>query len=625
MPDCHRFLVPIIRSIRNTLAALGVLGVSLAGFACGPPPNTRKVDNSTNVYIYTGAQSDEAPPAIDPQDPRVAVNEKRLAELIGRPLRFELEAAVAAQFGARLHEAYVAALESATGALARCQRDAPAAFAHGAERLETVRLTYTAIRARERPRVPLLEPTLTLPVAPNQATLLDGGALCAAFESGLAAANGAGEPQVTPQRARPAPSDPRLAQLQECESRAREALRTRDAGARRPLNADLQRCAAPLRDMLRAPAADAAIQTALDRAQSAWIEWVNEHMVELDESGQFSLVRELLRSGKPELEGLRKGFDAPRFALPLIDAWLQKAPPANRPSDFGSPLERCVVSVVEGSRWSLEPQNPCRGHAYSALARTAEGRQQLMQRLQRWSSELMTETAVVHTLRDEGALTTLALLDTLASDRSSTHVALRAVARYHQWATRGPQNIQAPVDARPLVAAAPAWWKKHPEQRAVYLYVLTQISNQNEGAVPWATLAQFLGGRIDAVTLRGYLALQPTNIWYVSQLSSALEPGIARTPLLRAGLDAYLEAFQAGKVGGTFRAADLADRLVATVCDGKSQRDLEQLRKATRELSEIHDGARGVTLYLSAIWSTPASQLCPNRDRATPERVLFGD
>ncbi|HTV25668.1 MAG TPA: hypothetical protein VMG12_43530, partial [Polyangiaceae bacterium] len=264
---------------------------------------------------------------------------------------------------------------------------------------------------------------------------------------------------------------------------------------------------------------------------------------------------------------------------------------------------------------------------YSDLATTAAGRKRLMDRLQRWNSALLTETAVVHTLNNEGPQTTLALLETFSADRDLTRVALGAVARHHQWASNASQRPSSAIDPAPLVAAAPSWWKKHPEQRAVYLYVLTQIASKNEGAIPWATLAQFLGGRIDSATLREYIALQPANIAYVSQLRSAFEPGFARAPLLKEGLDVYLEAFQAGKVTGPVPPSELTDRMILSVCDGGSIRDVEQLRAATRELCETHDNVRGVTLYLRTIADTPTSQLCPTAKRAksASEPVLFGD
>ncbi|HTV18151.1 MAG TPA: hypothetical protein VMG12_05760, partial [Polyangiaceae bacterium] len=95
---------------------------ALSSLACGSPPNTRKIDNSINVYIYAGSESAESPPTIDLEDPRVAVNEKELADVLGHPLRFEIDAAIAAKFGSGLHDAYIAALESATDALARCRQ-----------------------------------------------------------------------------------------------------------------------------------------------------------------------------------------------------------------------------------------------------------------------------------------------------------------------------------------------------------------------------------------------------------------------------------------------------------------------------------------------------------------------
>lgn len=597
------------------------LAGALAALACGSPPNVREVDNSINIHIYPGGESAEPPAAIDPEDPRVAVNEAQLAALLGRPLRFEVDRALAARFGAGLHDAYVAALESATAALTECQRTAPAAFAYGAERLEAVRLTYTAVRARERPRVPLLEPTLTLPVPPNFPTLLDGGSLCAAFEGGREATSGAGKPER-----RDAPADPRLAALAECERAANQALAAASAEARRALGDTLVSCAVELREAARSRESEPELGAAFDRVRPVWMDWVNRHLSELDEGSQFTVARDLFRSGMPELDALREGFDAPRFALPIIDVWVQRAPPEASPDEFGTALERCAVSAVPSRPHGiLERQGPCRGYGYSDLATTAKGRQRLLQRLQRWNSDLLTQTAVLHTLDNEGAPTTLALLETLAADRRVAHAGLLAVARHHQFASR-QRDPRASIDPAPIVAAAPAWWRKHPEQRAAYLYVLTQIASKNEGAVPWASLGRFLGGRIDAATLRAYLAFHPENIWYVSQLRGAFEPGFARAPVLREGLEAFLEAFQAGKAGGLFRPSELPERLVAAVCEGGSRRDVEQLRTATRELSEIYDRARGATLYLRDIARTPAERLCPSQARGEPaEPVLFGD
>jgi hypothetical protein len=219
--------------------------------------------------------------------------------------------------------------------------------------------------------------------------------------------------------------------------------------------------------------------------------------------------------------------------------------------------------------------------------------------LQGWRSEILTETAVLHTLRDEGAPAALALLDTLASDAELARVGLRALAQYNDWAEEPRPGAEPPaVDPAPLVAAAPAWWRQHPEHRAVYLYLLARIGEHREGVVPWSRLGKLLGGRIDAATLDAFLALDPGNIWYVSQLTPALDAGWPRAPVLTRGLDAFLEASTNGKISR--RIGDLLDRVLTAVCHGRSVADVEQLRVFAGERAEIYDQPH-IAVYLRTL------------------------
>jgi hypothetical protein len=620
------------------LATLGLLG-------CGAPPGkTRTINNSLNVIIRADGRRDQGPAAIDPEDPRVVVTQKQLAELLGHPLVFEFDDAVAAKFGDGLHEAYVAALESTAQGLMACRKDEPSAFAHGARTLQTIRLAYTPVRSAE-PEVTLTEPTLAIPVSSKRTDLLNGYVLCPAFERGLAAHSERRFATTDPKDlaadeqaayfehiARTSASsgdssEQRLRRVHDCQRFiALEAL-VEDPALQKRLNDRLSSCGQLLREIMRAEPSDALLLTALDQAQSGWMRWLNEHMGDLRESAQEQLWMWLTLRRDSASPRLAKGFDAPRFGLPVIDAWRLKTF-LNGPRDWSTQLERCIVAPAQGgTRWLLYIESYCRGVTYSTLASTPAGRRQLAQRLGSWQSEILIETAVLHTLWDQGAVTALALVEALAEEPQLARVGLRALAQYDEW-TRAPASSDErwAVDPSPLVAAAPTWWKKYPEHRAGYLYLLARIGEQRESVVPWSELGKFLGGRIDAATLGSFLALDPGNVWYASQLTAALDPGWPRAPAVTRGVDAFLEAFNSGKISR--RIPDLLDRVVSTVCHGGSRADLQALRSFAAERSEIYDQPH-IGAYLRIIKDAPTAMLCPARAPAhgkkPSEPVVFGD
>lgn len=614
----------------------------LALLGCGSPPATRVVDNSLNVTVYTDGQPGEPPKGIDPEDPRALVSQEKLTELLGHPLAFELDAAIAAKFGEGLHAAYVAALEGAAQGLTDCQKREPMAFRYGAGRLRTIRLSYTAVRSRE-PEVTLTDATLVISVSSNRSDLLSGSVLCPAFRRGLAADSEQRFATLAPEDVPPnehaaylehiesartgsgASGEERLAALGRCRRFAVLAPHLKDPTLRERVNDRLASCGSTLYDTLRAPPTDPVSSQAVDETHAAWMRWLNEHMGELGAGDQARLWMRLQTRRDPASARFRAGFDAPRFGVPVIEAWRKKTF-SNGPRDWSSELERRVVAPAQGgARWLLSFEGNGRGGTYSDLARTPDGRRRLTKLLQGWRSEILTETAVLHTLRDEGAPMALALLDTLASDAALAHVGLRALAQYNEWAEKPrPSADAAALDPAALVAAAPGWWRQHPEHRAVYLYLLARIGEHREGVVPWSGLAKLLGARIDAPTLDAFLALDPGNIWYVSQLSAALGAGWPRAPALTRGLDAFLEASTNGKISR--RVGDLLERVVAAVCDGRSAADVEQLRVFAGERVEIYHQPH-IAVYLRSVKQTPAARLCPafGRDKKGSEAVVFED
>lgn len=628
---------------RSWLAAAVVLGLGAAGCGSPPSPRTRVVDNSLNVTIHADGRRGEAPPAIREDDPRIEVAGQQIGGLLGHPLGFELDEAVAAQFGSGLHEAYVSGLERVAGALARCKAREPQAFEFGAPSLQRIRLAYEPVSdgraALERIANPALAPhvvdgALTLAVHPDDHQLLDAAELCWAFRLGAkedrARRFAAHDPAHLPPEQHAAyfrfltvdhdpPDDPLERDIDEL----RQVVRVSElhphitlAEVRADADEWLANAGSRLRLELRQPTNDAAELTALAKAQAAWIGWVNRSGTKLERAEREKVADALFTRESKDTPELRKGFDAEAFALPIVQRWLENAA-YDDPRQSEDRLYRFVVCKAERERAdepALFVRPYCTGAFYSQLAQTPLGRKRLAHLLIRARHELLTQTAMLHVLRAAGSELLVLLLDALAEDQATLRVALRALGDYRDWGPKGDYPSAGEpvvVDPGPLVASVPRWWKSAPEQRPVLLYLLAGVGTGREGSVPWPRLAELLGGRIDAPTLAAYLGEEPATLHTVEKLVPALTPGWPRSRVLVPALDAYLEADAQGRSSDS-RAYYTTNDVLELLCDAGTRSDVEALQSMLRaRLERLPSQSR----QLASFVEKSPERLCPAQKR----------
>lgn len=625
---------------------LGWVGVAWAA-ACGsPPPSTLVVDNSLNVTVYADGSRGQAPREIDADDPRVGVARAKIKELLGQELGFELDAALVTQFGDNLHEAYVAALEQTATALVSCQKYEPKAFAFGAPRLRFVRLVYSPVLVDQAATLDLASSTLPVAVRADSRRLLEGHELCSAFSGALAEDRArrfaAVEAADVAEQEQEAYVDHLLKDESRGDTRAERDLdeltqttrllafypRIKDPKVRESAERRLRYFGARLRALLAEPPPDPKVAAALGKAHSAWIRWVNASSARLGDADREAIANLVFLRSHESTAAFIQGFDTTTFGLPIVDRWIENAPLAD-PRKSENQLEQSVVCpYTRGSNSSpaLSVRRYCTGAFYIELSRTPAGAKRLAALLLERQNDVLTQSAVLHTLRELGTPAIFPLMEALAHDAPATRAALRGLADYDDWRpSRGSSSDAKAPDPAPLVARIPGWWKSHPERRPVLLYLLTRIGEQREGTIAWPKLAQFLGRGIDDKELAGFLAEEPRAIWSVLTLAPALSPGWPRSRVLVPGLEAWFEA-EAQQRGGSYGPYYVTERVVTTLCAAGTRADLEALQKALRSHIELYPSQRRP--LASFVQQSPEA-LCPKFTRPKqPKRaepVLFGD
>lgn len=642
---------------------LALVGGGAVSAACGQAPSPRAVvvDRSIDVTIHADGRRGPAPAAIREDDPRLPLARAQIAELLGHPLGFDVDEAVAAQFGSALHEAYVAGLESVGRALVDCKKHQPLAFEHGAPRLERVHLAYDPLGGGRRARparsaAPLVGSTLRLAVHPGSRRLLDADELCLAFRgeqaresaARFAAHDAASLPAgdhaaylrfVTTDHERPA--DPRqrdLDGLRQIVLAAELEPHLVDPELRDDVDEWLSRAGGRLRRELRQPTNDASRLTARGRARAAWIGWVNRRASQLAPALRVRVAQVLFTRESRDVPELREGFDAEAFALPILQRWLEDAA-GDDPREPEDELYSVVVCKAERERQgrpTLFVRGHCTGTLYAAMAETPLGRKRLANLLIRSGHALLTQTAVLHVLRGAGAEPLVSLLEALAGDPPTLRVALRALGDYRHWGPKGDDpSPQGPVVVHPgpLVASVPRFWQSAPEQRPALLHLLVGVAAQRPGSVSWGRLAEFLGSRVDAPTLAAYLADDPRALGGVDRFLPALSAGWPRSQVLVPALDAALDADASGPSSDS-RSWYLTNDVVELFCESGTRADLESLQKMLRARLERSPSQRR---QLGSFVERSPERLCPRLASSTPRSakkpakksakstVLFGD
>jgi hypothetical protein len=244
--------------------------------------------------------------------------------------------------------------------------------------------------------------------------------------------------------------------------------------------------------------------------------------------------------------------------------------------------------------------------------------------LARWHNDVLIEAAVLHTLRDRGAESTIALLDALAGEKDIRRVGLRALAELTDWSQGRHVSGTVELDAAPFFARIPVWWKSAPELRPTLLYLLVRIGEHREGAIAWPKLAQFLGRPIAAEELTGFFAEDARNVWYLPALAGGLGSGWSRSRAFIPGIEAYLDAAAENKVRYSIR--QTVERVVGVLCETGSRADVVEVQSVLKNRAQLFPSQQR---ELGSFIRQKPDELCPHTHRRHTERnerpTLFAD
>jgi hypothetical protein len=619
---------------------------------CSPatPPTAVVVNNEVNVSVTTHGGQGEVPPTIDLNDPRIGVAQREIARLLGHPLNFEVDPTLVPNFDQQFHDAFVAALETSVTSLQYCKEHIPHAFAYAAAHFKTLRWKYSASKRVERPELDVGAGLLEVWVPPNEWQLLEDSTLFGVFEraldrdrvlrySDLSAekippAEHAGYLEFLTDYRKPTPDkDGRVPSSEEVQLRQTRQLIAlypllQDAALKKKLREHLGYAGSRFQRALYEPPEDPKERALGIQVHGLWIAWLNRYRDDLSRSEQERVAELMYRRSYADTPQMRKGFDGWGFALPFVRQWtkrmLEVPPPRHKPEHGIQDQLACPFNRDSYSQ-SFTSTSYCNGALYIDVLRTPSGSKKLAQILLREKSPALTQAAVLHTLNVLGAEAVPSLLDAVATDDAAFKAALVALADFAGWGPAKSRSDGPALVPAPLLERIPEWWQKYPGRRPQLLYLLTNLGEDYEGSITWPKLAEFLGAKISAEELTGFMQQNPNTLWSLRNLASALSEGWKRSTVLIPQLEIWLNAHNASGGRGT-QPYYVAERSVELFCLAGTAEDIRALQRFLKQRLESHPSERR---NLGSFAEAKMSELCPKfgakRGGASGNEPLFGD
>lgn len=603
------------------------------------------VHSTVHVTVHAGPNAGKAPATIDRNDPRIAIAQREIGDILGRDVSFEVDAALVPHFDSALHGAFVEALETTVTSLQYLRARQPELLEYAVAHWKTLRWKYTPSQQREYPEFDTRSGLMVVAVIPDDRRLLFADTLGLTFERAVEREHAARYHDMAPEKV-PAPEH---AAYFEYVTRGR--VPERPDGSRIPheevdlLRLDrvlalyphirdeallakarswLVQAGSRLRRLVVEPRADARTTTLVRRNHPRWIAWLNAHHAELSERELEQVAELMFRRHHHPMEPFRQGFDAIAFSRPHVHAWVESQ---RRTPDAPKPVrEKLAEEIVcpykqdsHSGRWSA--WGHCTGVVFSDLAGDPAGRKTLARWLVAERSDALTRAAVLHSLRERGSDVVPPLVDALLPHPPQAEIAIVALAEAPHWG-RGSSSLPEP---EALVRHIPRWWRDHPKLRPQLLYLLSELAAHYEGIVVWSKLPQFLGSKISAREIAGYLELGPRPLWSIEHFAVSFSDGWQRSAVLVPALRQWLERYtQAGQRGP--EPHYVTERVIRVFCAAGNERDYAELQTFLLEYLESHPSQRN---NLHSFATSPGSQQCPKwrkrgRQEPTPE-PLFGD
>lgn len=576
----------------RAIVAAGVL--LAAGCGAGTAARHVAIDGPGSVVVLgaagPGASGDDG---LARPDPRVDAAGAAIAELLGHRLTYEIDAALGARLGDAGHEALVASMEATLDGLRYAKRGYADAFAFAAPLLKTVSLAYGPSADAPEPSLDPKTGALRIVVPPRSSSLVRPADVESAMVDAFQAASSERYEHRAPEQVPPAEQRAFFKFL------AAPPAHASGRGVRDTARLERLTRMTRLYELVKDPALLAEVRAKLaseastlagrnkdvdpaawSSAQAAYVGWVNAHMGDLDLPERLKVADALLDPSSDAPPGLRRGFDAARFAQPSIAA----LPPSNaddrsRTGDARA-LEDLVVCPLHDDRGGLRMWGSCRGQLYLAVLEQDGGAARLVSLVGGAKNDRVTQAAVMHVMIRKSLGDALALVDAL--DDASARAALKGMADFDAWR----QSPSLPYDTTaPDPQAYLAWlrhgWTARPKLRGPILYAIVRLDNAREGLVPWGHLAQFLGSAITGPELDAYLDQGRQALWNVALIARGFGPGWSRTQILFPRLDRWLAELATLDDGGPWR-MDISDNVADALCRSGAPGDVAALQAFLR-------------------------------------------
>lgn len=614
--------------------------------ACSPGPTGVVVNQSVTVVVNAGPERGGPPAGIDLADPRIAAAERELVHLLGGSLVFELDPALQPSFDRALQPAIVAGLEQTVTQLQYLSERHPDAFAFTKAHLKTIRWSYAPSENPPDPALDTASGVLTIGVPSSRGVLIaDGdivGAVLGALErhdvdryEGMPAERvPAGEERdyfdYQSHYHRPAenPNAPKLSSDERDLIRLGNILalypRIKDPALQKDARKWLLSAGSRLRRVYADKQADDRTRRRASELRPAWIRWLNQNQAALDANERRDMAELLFERSYFPTESFRSGFDSLAFAQPTLTAWLARG---GRAENENAP-DRAETLIVCPYTWDrdvnrISAPGHCNAALYLDLFTAPGGPAKLAALVVKSKSDPLTQTALLHVMTHRGVPAMLELFAQFANDDAAARASLSALAAFDGWgAQHSPREDEVALDPQPLFDRIPTWWKSYPGRRPQTLFLLTQLANRYEGIIAWPKLPTYLGSRISAEELSGFLDQSPRAIWFLQNLAGGLSDGWRKSAVLIPKLDSWLTHRSRQSSDGP-EPYYLTERVVELLCDAGTKSDLIELQKFLKKRLESFPSEQR---DLGSFAEKSLSELCPKvRDEKPKQPVLFGD
>jgi hypothetical protein len=629
--------------MKLTLGAL----FACAGLACSPGPSGVVVNQRVEVIVNAGPDRGSKPEGIDLTDPRIAAAERELTRALGRGLAFELDPALLPSFDQTLQAAFVSGLEQIVTQLQFLGAQYPTTLEFAKAHLKTIRFAYAATEDPPKPELDLATGALTIAIPSDQHALVVRGDIVGTLLDAVETDQVGHYDGVPPDRVPVAeqrayfeyqshyhrqvakPGAPKLSSTEQELVQLANVLalypRVQDPALAKDARAFIAVGGTTLRSAFTNRDNDAAAKRRADELRPLWIRWVNQHRAEL-EPKPSQQIGELMFQDTAITPSFRKGFDALGFANPELAAFGQRNPTAAT-AETPDRTEALIVCPYTLDRQfeRLSEARYCNGGLYVDTFSSPGGPKELADVLVRNKSDSLTQTALLHVMNQLGVPAMLELFSALESDEQAARASLYALAHYSGWGAqaRSRRPDEVPLDPQPVFARIPTWWKSYPARRAQVLYLLTQLASDYEGIIAWPKLASYLGSRISADELSGFLDQSPRAVNFMHDLADALSDGWSKSAVLLPKLDSWLTNYSRHPTDDP-APYDMTEHVVDLLCAAGTKSDLVALQKFLKKRIESFPSENST---LGSFIEKPVSELCPSRgeEKKGKRPVLFGD